>query len=75
MFFNRNRSNKAPWDETFVYRTWALFDKRKEHAWHKLCGLLSGCGGQSWRKGVGVLDMWFDASAVLRGENSYLDTW
>ncbi|MFP3038264.1 MAG: class I tRNA ligase family protein [Candidatus Hodgkinia cicadicola] len=68
--FNRNRSNKATWDEAFVHRIWALFNKRKEHAWHKLRGLLSGYSGQNWRKETGVLDVWFDASAVsvLRGK-------
>ncbi|MFP3038538.1 MAG: class I tRNA ligase family protein [Candidatus Hodgkinia cicadicola] len=68
--FNRNRSNKATWDEVFVRRIWVLFDKHKEHAWHKLHGLLFGYSGRSWRKEVGVLDVWFDASAVsvLRGK-------
>ncbi|MFP3039126.1 MAG: class I tRNA ligase family protein [Candidatus Hodgkinia cicadicola] len=68
--FNRNRSNKATWDEAFERRIWALFDKRKEHAWHKLHGLLLGYSGQSWRKEASVLDVWFDASAVsvLRGK-------
>ncbi|MFP3039439.1 MAG: class I tRNA ligase family protein [Candidatus Hodgkinia cicadicola] len=68
--FNRNRSNKATWDEAFMHRIWALFGKRKEHSWHKLHGLLSGYSRKDWRKEASVLDVWFDASAVsvLRGK-------